>query len=246
MGGLTVLKSFFFLFDVDGTLLLTGGAGSKALDLAFWDVLGIRNAMETITCDGKTDGIIIREVLGPLGLDTPENITSVCSSYLKHLERTLQTTQNFRLMPGVRSSLAYIEKNQIPCGLATGNLAAGARLKLERAKLNHYFAFGGFGSDAHERAKLVRRGIERGRQLCRSQTVVPVVVGDTPRDVFAAHEAGALAVGVASANFDGQALTEAGADLTLASLQRPDEWIEKVRENVHSCRLQVDKHSVCS
>ncbi len=218
-----------FLFDIDGTLIWTGGAGSLALDLAFAELFGIDRAMARVTCDGKTDPLIVREVLGPRGLDSPENIRRVLDAYVAHLRGTLAVSAGYRVLPGAAESLALIEKRRIPCGLATGNLEPGARVKLEQAGLNRYFTFGGFGSDAEDRALLVGRAIERGRELFGDPRASAVVIGDTPRDVAAAQEAGALAVGVAAGNFDRRALEQSGAELVLDDLTHPDVWVPQVQ-----------------
>ena len=89
-----------FLFYIDGTLLLSGGAGTLALDLAFADLFGIQGAMAKVSCDGKTDPLIAREVLGPRGLDSPGNIDACLSRYVEHLERTLPEQPGYHLLPG--------------------------------------------------------------------------------------------------------------------------------------------------
>ena len=118
-----------FLFDIDGTLLLSGGAGTLALDLAFADLFGIQGAMAKVSCDGKTDPLIAREVLGPRGLDSPGHIDACLSRYVEHLEQTLPEQPGYHLLPGAVESLAHLAERELPCGLATGNLEAGARLK---------------------------------------------------------------------------------------------------------------------
>ena len=106
-------------------------------------------------------------------------------------------------------------------GVTTGGMEAAAHIKLARADLDHYFSFGGFGSDSRDRIELTRRAIERASVLL-GEPLDPrqvLVVGDTPHDVEAAHGAGAIAVGVATGHFDAEALRDAGADYVLGSLE---------------------------
>lgn len=217
-----------FLFDIDGTLIWSGGAGSAALERAFEELFGLRAAMAGVSCDGMTDPLIARVVLGPHGLDSPANIQRVLERYAVHLDAALSESNGFSLLPGARECLDHLSARGLHLGLATGNLQACARAKLERGGLWGYFGFGGFGSDAEERADLVRVAIARGRAQVGDPRADAVVLGDTPRDVQAARAAGALAVGVAAANFDRAALEAAGADLVLDSLERPEEWLPRV------------------
>lgn len=214
-----------YLFDIDGTLLLSGGAGSEALDQAFEELFGLRSAMAQVRCDGKTDPLIAREVLGPARLDSPENIRRVLDRYLVHLPDNLTRAVGFHLMPGAAGCLEFMRSRGLPLGLATGNLEAGAKAKLARGGLDHYFQFGGYGSDAEDRAELVRVAIARGCEHVGDRAADAVVIGDTPRDVAAAHAASALGVGVASASYDRTALEAAGADLVLDSLEGVEDWL---------------------
>lgn len=216
-----------FLFDIDGTLLWSGGAGARALDLAFADLFGIQDAMAKVSCDGKTDPLIVREVLGPRGLDSPDHIAACLTRYVEHLERTLPDHPGYRLLPGAVDSLTHLSELELPCGLATGNLEAGARLKLVRGGLDAYFAFGGYGSDAEERSDLVRIAIQRGREQTGCSQADAVVIGDTPRDVLAAHQAGVPAIGVAAGNFSMAELGASGAEMLVPDLRFPERWVPK-------------------
>jgi len=197
-----------YLFDIDGTLLLAGGAGSEALELAFEELFGLRAAMRRVRCDGKTDLLIAREVLAPHGLDGPDEIERVLARYLEHLPGLLARSPGFHLMPGAAACLELMRSRALPLGLATGNLEAGARAKLARGGLSGTFAFGGFGSDAEQRPALVRLAVERGRALIGDPAADAVVFGDTPADVTGAHRA--------------------GAELVLDSLQDAESWLPAV------------------
>ncbi|HOX42714.1 MAG TPA: haloacid dehalogenase-like hydrolase [Myxococcota bacterium] len=221
-----------WLFDIDGTLMLSGGAGLRALERAFLELYDLPDAMRGVECDGMTDPAIVRKVLQPRGLDTDTNIGRTLEAYLAHLDRTLaEVRDGVRVLPGVRDCLRFLAARPEVClGLATGNVEPGARLKLEAVGLLPHFPFGGFGSDAEPRAELVKLAMLRGRLRTRQPAAPAVVLGDTPRDVLAAHAAGALAVGVAAAGYPAAALVQAGADLVLDSLALPELWYPRVAE----------------
>jgi phosphoglycolate phosphatase-like HAD superfamily hydrolase len=216
------------LFDIDGTLLLTGGAGLAA----FRDALSAAGLpserIETIRFDGMTDPAIVRQLLAPQGLDRPELIQTVLDAYLEHFRRRLPRARSFRVLPGVSEGLAALSRRaDCRLGLATGNLEPAAWLKLRHAGLDGYFEFGGFGSDAEERAELVARAIQRGRKRCGDGAARAVVIGDTPRDIAAARRAGALAVGVASGRFSLAELAAAGAHRAIPDLAPPHPWLDE-------------------
>jgi phosphoglycolate phosphatase len=223
------MKNRIFLFDVDGTLIWSGRAGVRGLDAAFQRVFGIERGMEGIVCDGKTDPAIVREVLVARGLGAEDHIQAILRSYVEQLPQMVSSADGYEILPGVIETLEYLNgRERILCGLATGNVERGARAKLERGGLNRYFPVGGFGSDSEDRAEVVRIGIMRARELLGDDRAGAAVVGDTPRDVIAAHAAGALAVGVASGRFDPAALSAAGADLVLEDLTNPQAWVDRV------------------
>ena len=117
----------------------------------------------------------------------------------------------FRVLPGVRATLDRLDAAGYLLGVTTGGMEEAAHIKLARANLDHYFSFGGFGSDSGDRIELTRRALERASALL-GEPLDPrqvLVVGDTPHDVEAAHGAGAVAVGVASGRFDAKALRDA-------------------------------------
>jgi phosphoglycolate phosphatase-like HAD superfamily hydrolase len=222
------MKKRIYLFDVDGTLLWSGRAGVRGLEAAFEKVLGIERGMEGIVCDGKTDPAIVREVLSARGRGGPESIEEILESYVKHLPGLVSSADGYRILPGVIETLEYLHGREgILCGLATGNVEPGARAKLERGGLNKYFPVGGFGSDSEDRAELVRIAVRRARELLKDDRADAVIIGDTPRDVAAAHAAGVPAWGVASGHFDAAALSAAGADLVLEDLRNPETWVER-------------------
>jgi phosphoglycolate phosphatase len=213
------------LFDIDGTLVLTGGAGIRALNRAFKQVVGIENAMEGIRPHGKTDPAIVREIFVGRGVSghSPDTVGRILDVYVEFLPDEVRKSPAYRILPGILKFLdAFKEHSGIVCGLATGNVERGARIKLERGNLNSYFKFGGFGSDAENRTDLVRRAAENGVRLCGRS--VPAsdtfVIGDTPLDINAGKEAGFRTVGVATSDYSRAHLEEAGADLVMADFER--------------------------
>ena len=209
------------LFDIDGTLILTGGAGIRALDRAFSKVYGVENAMAGIRPHGKTDPAIVREILLGCGRkDQVEEATRrILDDYVEFLQDEVQRTEKYHVLPGIQSFLEkFHERPDLSFGLATGNVERGARIKLERGDLNRYFRFGGFGSDSESRAELVRAGAGKCGQI-----IVPedtFVIGDTPLDILAGKAAGFRTVGVATSDYSKADLEAAGADLAMSDFEQ--------------------------
>lgn len=210
------------LFDLDGTLVSTGGAGLRALDRAFETLHRLPRAMEGVNPAGKTDPYIVREVFEKklLRKASTDDITAVCENYLKFLAEEMKASvaHGYRVMEGIRDLLEDLSKRkELILALGTGNLERGARLKLEPAGFNHYFPFGGFGSDAEVRADVLRAGVRRAEQRAGkpilSQDVI--VIGDTILDVQAGKAIGAVTVAVACGHGDLDALRASGADIYL-------------------------------
>lgn len=222
------------LFDIDGTLLLSGGAGSRSLERAIQRMTGRGGGMNDVLPDGKTDYLIIEEAFRvnfpdlPLG---PKDVQAALEAYLEFLEEEVAASEGFRLMPGVPGVLEACQaREDLLLGLATGNLEAGAKIKLARAGLQKYFSFGGFGSDAIQRTDMVRAAIRRtweaaGFEVPHEQIYV---IGDTPHDILCAHEAGVRAIGVGAARFSCEELTHYHPDALLEDLSSPEAFLECV------------------
>jgi len=210
------------LFDIDGTLLWTNGAGRRAIHRALLDEIGTAGPIDGYRFDGKTDPQIVRELLELAGhpeCRSDDRITAVCRRYVDLLAAELaKPTQATKLYPGVKELLAALEPyesgGRALVGLLTGNVQDGAALKLRSAGLDPArFVVGAFGSDSHARADLpavaAQRAAERtGRRFSGADLVV---VGDTPDDVACARPMGARTVAVATGFFDTAALRAAGA-----------------------------------
>ena len=212
------------LFDIDGTLVLTGGAGIRALNRAFCQVVGIVNALDGIRLHGKTDPAIVREIFNARGaLQKADSYDQILAAYVEFLPEEVQQSRSYRVLPGILRFLQDFQgRSDLAFGLATGNVEAGARIKLARGNLNPFFAFGGFGSDAENRTELVRRAAHNGSRLA-GVTIDPndiFVIGDTPRDIAAGREAGYRTVGVATSDYSTEDLSAAGADLVLSDFER--------------------------
>lgn len=218
------------LFDIDGTLISAGGVGRAALDRAFEDELGIPGALDGVRLHGNTDPLILEEVFARhvQRPSLPGETERILERYLAHLERALAQNDGYRILPGAVSLLEALSRHGgFAVGLATGNIEGGARLKLIHGGLWTYFAFGGYGSDAAERRRLVECGIERGQDHAQSrfgrrfEAGEIVVIGDTERDVRAAYGAGVRAVGVRAGSADLDALEAAGPELLVDTLDSP-------------------------
>ncbi len=189
------------LFDIDGTLLLTGGSGKIAIEKAFEEILGIKNAWGDMMPDGKTDPLIIGEISRKIlsrKLTNSEH-TNLTKSYLTHFRLEIQKATNFRLMPGILELLSILAKREDSAiGIATGNLEEAGWLKLERGGIREFFRFGGFGSDSVERSEIIQIAIERGEKYLGEKIKREdiYVIGDTYYDVQAAKTLGLKAIAV--------------------------------------------------
>ncbi len=211
------------LFDIDGTLLVTGGAGAVAWQRAFRDLHGIDANIEEHTHAGMTDpeiaAIVFREVIGRDGSEAER--AQAIGVYLSHLADAVAESAGYRVMPGIEALLPRLVEQGVLLGIVTGNIEAAAQIKLARGDLNRYFAFGGYGSDSRDRTELTKRALERGAVVSDSalDLAATIAVGDTPRDVKAGHGAGIRVAGVATGSYTVEQLRGAGADWALSSVE---------------------------
>lgn len=200
------------LFDVDNTLLWSGGAGGEAMGLAFRDLFDIDDAFGRMEFSGRTDRYILATALRQHGIDGDfdEHQVRFLERYYTHLPQTLREREG-KLMPGFPALLDDLSgRLDIRLGLATGNFSHAAQLKLAHYGIDGYFSGGGFGEESEERAVIVRHAIERlGEGLPSAEAVI---IGDTPHDISSAKENGAFAVGVATGSYSVEQLKESGAD----------------------------------
>ena len=218
------------LFDVDGTLLLSGGAGTRALNRTFEEVFGVAGAFTGIAVAGRTDPLILGDALDRAGITADECARRrFLARYCEHFEREILLPGPRKgLMPGVRRLLDGLrERPGVACALLTGNIARAARIKLEHFALQRYFACGAYGDDAPRRDDLVPVAVGRARRAGIDVTSArqAVVIGDTPLDVQCAAAAGARSVGVATGPFTEEQLRRAGADAVLPDLTDPNRFL---------------------
>jgi phosphoglycolate phosphatase-like HAD superfamily hydrolase len=211
------------LFDIDGTILVTGGAGGVAWQRAFDELYGVEANVAEHTDAGMTDPeiavIVFREVIGREC--SPEERARAIAGYLRHLPDAVAESEGYRVMPGVEPLLDRLIDDGVLLGLVTGNIEAAAHVKLARAGLNRFFSFGGYGSDSADRTEVTEAAVRRAELVSGGslRDGACFAVGDTPRDVRAGHGAGIKVVGVATGSYTVEELREAGADWALETVE---------------------------
>jgi phosphoglycolate phosphatase len=210
------------LFDVDGLLITTGGAGTRSWRWAFNELYGIPADIGEFTEAGMTDPVVGRlTFMRVIGHDpSPAELSKVISHYLMRLPEEVASSSGYKVLAGVDELLPRLSKAGFLLGITTGAVDAAAHIKLARANLNRFFSFGGYGSDSADRGELTRKAIDRAGEIlgARLESQRVLVLGDTPNDIAAAHAAGAIGVGVASGHSSKEELRNAGADYVLGSL----------------------------
>jgi phosphoglycolate phosphatase len=218
------------LFDIDGTLLYTGGAGKIAFNRAAEAVFGAKESWGGIRADGKTDPLLIDEVTqNAVGrFPTEDEAAALRRLYTQFFHEEIIVSERFRVMPGIHELLERLSKEGFLLGLATGNFEATSRLKLKHAKIDEYFGFGGFGCDSSRRAELVRAAMARGQAKC-ADPILPhhiCVIGDTPADIESGRACHIKTMGVATGKFSAAELRHCGADYVLPDLSRIEFFLD--------------------
>ena len=211
------------LFDIDGTLVSTGGAGAVAWKQAFEELHGIPADIGEFTDAGMTDPDVgektFEAVMGRK--PSPRELAQLIQRRLEHLPEAIAQSEGYRVLPGVPERLRQLSRDGHLLGLITGNGDGAAFVKLSRGDLMRWFSFGAYATAGVKRADIVRRAVERGEATLGDD--VPnseiFVIGDTPLDIEAAHAAECTAIAVATGHFDADALREAGADHVLETLE---------------------------
>lgn len=223
------------LFDIDGTLVSTQGAGSRAVRRALEEVYGETGPIDRYDFHGRTDPQIVRELLRMAGLtdrDIDSGLAQVWAIYLAALEQELSRPESdARALPGVIPLLdALHETRNDLSALLTGNIEPGARLKLLAVDLWHRFDFGAYGSDHERRDQLPAVAVERARAHSgldfRGRDIV--IIGDTPFDVTCGRELGVWTVAVATGKHSPEELEQAGADVVFENLRDTDAVVEAI------------------
>jgi phosphoglycolate phosphatase-like HAD superfamily hydrolase len=213
---------WLLLFDIDGTLVDTGGKGMSALRKTAAEVFG--GDGPPVDLAGSTDVGIIENLYGPFALEaTDEQTHQFFEAYHRHLETSLKSNPaEGRVLDGVVELLEELaETDHAQLGLLTGNTSLGAAIKLQYYGLDKHFEFGAYGSDRADRNLLGHLALERalaftGRKYSAENTLI---IGDTPKDIACAHAIGARCLAVATGSFNAEQLEAAGADWVLGSLR---------------------------
>lgn len=219
------------LFDIDGTLITTGGAGERGFGEAFREAFGIYDDLSTIDFAGATDTRITRMLFERHGLpDTPENHAAFKTAYLPRLAANLALLPG-RVLPGVAELLPRLRERpeEFALGLLTGNYAAAAEIKLGRYGLAEFFGFGAFADDSPDRDRLGPVAMGRARDRfgphCFPEPARDVLLlGDTPRDIACARACGAQVLAVATGRHGREVLVEHAPDFLFDTLADPGVW----------------------
>jgi phosphoglycolate phosphatase len=212
-----------WLFDVDGTLLLTDGAAREAFAHAVFERLGVRDDLKGVAFAGRTDPLILADILARHGRTLPgDELQHFWQAACEHMAGLL-TPGRGALLPGVPELLAAVagEEDWVP-GLLTGNTTGMARLKLEHFGIMDRFAFGAFGEEAADRNALARVAVARAQERYGVPPERCIVVGDTEHDIACARAAGAHVVAVATGQRDRTVLAAHAPDLLLDDLTGPE------------------------
>ena len=220
------MRPTVLLFDIDGTLVTTGGAGRRSIDRAFELLHGRADACSHFSFDGMTDRGIARMGLETIGVPVDAAaIDTLLARYVECLEEAVRSVpeEQYIVHAGMREAVDASIAAGMAVGLGTGNVREGARVKLSRVGLFEKFSFGGFGDDHELRPELIRRGAERGAAklgvaLAHARVVV---IGDTPKDVSAAQAIGAESFAVATGGFSVEQLRAIGPTYLFETLAAP-------------------------
>jgi phosphoglycolate phosphatase len=212
-------------FDVDETLVSTGGAGARSWARSFATLWGVDADITRYTKGGMTDPEVGRiTFVGVMGREPARGeLARLMDEYLVVLPEEVATSPGYHVLPGIPALLLRLIESGVLVGITSGAVEPATHIKLARAGLNQYFSFGGFGSDSNDRGELTRIALRRAAVVLGG-TLDPArvcVVGDTPMDIAAAHAAGAVGIGVATGKYSADQLNAAGADHVLADLAQP-------------------------
>jgi phosphoglycolate phosphatase len=212
------------LFDIDGTLVSTGGAGAVAWKRAFEELHGIPADIGKYTDAGMTDPDVGAKTFEAVLQREPttHELAELVQRRLEHLPEAVAESTGYKVLPGVPERLKQLSRDGHLLGLITGNGDGAAFTKLARGDLIRWFTFGAYATAGLDRAGIVRQAVARGEATLGSD--VPnsqiYVIGDTPLDIEAAHAVGCRVIAVATGHYDVDALRDAGADQVLETLER--------------------------
>ena len=218
------MKPALILFDIDGTLLLSGRAGLRAMTRAFEQTFGLADAFRGQNFGGRTDSFLVSQALQAAGLpDTVEQHERFRAHYIPTLAEEIQHpgTGHYGLMPGARELLEALDEfDHLHLALLTGNYREGAEIKLRHFEIWDFFEWGAFSDDSPDRNELVPIARNRAETYDIPPEAIDrvIVIGDTPHDIDCARVAGARSIAVATGGFTIDQLKEFGADEVLPDL----------------------------
>jgi phosphoglycolate phosphatase-like HAD superfamily hydrolase len=222
----------FILFDIDGTLIDSGGAGARALNLAFEEVFSVADAFRDISMAGKTDPQIVAEGLGMHNMDRSNgSVPEFFTRYLKHLKKTIDAKKG-HVKAGIRMALDRLrEQDDVVLGLLTGNIESGAMIKLGAFGLAEYFETGAYGDNDADRNRLLPIALEKLRKKRNVDMDFKdcIVIGDTPRDVECAKPYGASAIAVATGPYSYRVLSGTRADAVFHDLSDTEKFLDVLK-----------------
>jgi len=227
-----------YLFDIDGTLMLSGGAGLRSMNRVFFERYGLHDAFDGFQFQGKVDPAIFREalLLHDIKVADPDaEIPAMIREYESYIAAEMPHSQTATIYPGVRELLERLGgRDDLSIGLLTGNVRGGALAKLSSFDLWKFFPYGAFGSDHEQREKLVPIALERAsRHLGRTIEPGPhvYVIGDTDRDVACALANDCTAVGVGTLNFSAARLKALGAHVVCEDFSETENVLKQLGVN---------------
>lgn len=204
------------LFDIDGTLIESGGASDRAWHRAFLELQDVDVQISKVTGKGVPDPAVGKQAFeAVIGREpSDEEMDALMAKRLEYLPEEVETSKGYKVMPNVEPLLEQLIDQGVLLGLVTGNVEPAAHIKLARVNLNRFFSFGGYGSDSDDRGELTKKSLERGGTVFGSPLDPDrcFSIGDTPRDVDAGHFAGIRVTGVATGKYSVEELKESGAD----------------------------------
>lgn len=220
------------LFDIDGTLIMTDGAGKRAMSSALQKTYNLKDGLKNIRLDGKTDPQIVREALHQCGKESLLNNQSLhdfFDAYIPLLKTEIKQSSTYQILPGVPELLDKLStQDDIVLGLATGNIERGAQTKLHRGNLTSFFTLGGYGSDSENRTEFIRIAIKRALKDVAppSEFIETFVVGDTPRDIIHAQRAGTRTLAVATGRYSVKSLLSYTPDFAIPNLSNTSKIVD--------------------
>ena len=209
-------------FDIDNTLVQSSAGHVQTLIMAIKEIYGLETSINVINHHGMTDQEIIIRILEQYDFDDKSVRSRLknCMDYMQLQYAQIVQSENIVILEGVFNLLTKLDQKGFLLGLVTGNLEKIARAKLKKIGINHFFTFGGFGSDHISRTELVKIAIRRaGNQFDPADNNQIFHFGDAPQDMRAAREAGVTPIGVATGIFSADELESAGAYQVVPNLK---------------------------